>query len=539
MKNKETKKAEVNSALHHYLKIRKSFKCCDNAYRPNYFSWIANFGVVPLLRQHFLRLAPCLERFALRLFSVTLVLETISCPWLKWIMNMRGILPISRISVKKRGVLGRPYALLLAFLTLLRPIAWAESIILAPGEHWEQNFPHIQRYSIGNHEIVSHRFEEKNKQLILKGLKIGHTELVVWNQRKAKESFQIFVISKQKELSLLQTAQGLKKLGLQVEVNHNLLQISGTLQTIPQYQQYLKIIAQTSLPLVTQANLAIPLRNQIIARIYQPVMDNFFDEVACHSHNLQITCSYAVGHPLPAALQEELRKAWGVVWLAREDNPQVNYRLKLKILQLENSDGQDIDLGIHQLNAPLNDYFTKSLAQIVSSNATLLASQQIEFSHLASPEILLRPEHPAKIKVGLEVPYERQKKFGVEIVWKFVGLELDFTLHLNGDLCRLDYTVHYSSPAEGSKNLQDNSQASSVTTRFGQALELFDVVVEGTTKQHDALPGLGKIPLLKHLASSQHHNTHKKKIMALAQLERQAVLLPEIAPEESKAQAKN
>ena len=502
-----------------------------NSARQNYFSWIANLGVVPLLRQDFFRFAPCLERFALRLFSVTLVFETISYPWLNWLkwklLKLRGILPISHISVKKHPFL--LHLLLIGEMALTSWGAFAESIILAPGEHWEQNFPHIQRYSIGNHDIVSHRFEERSKQLILKGLKIGHTELVVWNQRKAKETFQIFVISKQKELSLLQTAQGLKSLGLNVEVNHNLLQISGTLHTTLQYQQYLKIIAQTSLPLVAAANLDPKLRNQIIGQIYQQVMEDYYDEVACTNHNLQITCFSASGHPLPEALQQNITQQWGVAWLLREDNPQINYRLKLKIFQIEDQSGHAIELGIHHLQASLDEYFTLGLEQIIKRNATLLASQQIKFSHLASPEIILRPEHPATIKVGMEVPYERQKKVGVEVTWKFVGLELKFTLHLQGDLGRLEYSVHYSSPtSEGSKNLQDNAQASSITTAFNQAMQLFDITVESTTKQNTALPGLGHIPVIKKLVSSDHQVQQNKKILALAVLEKEPIKDPQV-----------
>ena len=102
-------------------------------------------------------------------------------------------------------------------------------------------------------------------------------------------------------------------------------------------------------------------------------------------------------------------------------------------------------------------------------------------------------------------------------------------MHLKGDLCRLDYVVHYSSPSSHeSDHLQDNSQTSSINTRVGQAWQLFDIVVQGTTQQGQALPGLGKIPLLGPMLSSHHQATEQKKIIALARLEQENVLPREL-----------
>jgi len=512
------KKAEVNSARCFKLKT---------APVKRYFSWIANFGVVPLLRQFFLRLAPCLERLALRLFSVTLVFETISYPWLKWMKCFGGILPTSPFSVKKRPCPGVILSIILMLFVLPRSNALAESIILAPGEHWEQNFPQMRRYTIGNHDIISHRFEEKNKRLILKGLKLGHTELVVWNQRKAKETFQIFVISKQKELGLLQIAQGLKALGLQVDLNHQLIQVNGTLATMAAYQQYLKIIAQTSLPVVVTAHLAAPLRNQIIADIYQQIMDEFYDEVACQAHHLKITCTYAEGHIPPEPLRQKLTNTWGVDWFKSEDDPRMNFRLKLKLLQLEKLDGTEINLGIHHLQAPLEDYFTLGLEQIVRQNATLLAAHQLNFSTIAAPEIILRPEHPVTIKIGTEVPYEIRRGNTITYDWKFVGLNLNLTLHLAGDLLRLDYKTSFSAPAaDMPKSVKDNSQASSITATLYHPVEMFDVALKTNQQQNNALPFIGKIPFLKNLFSSHNQNAQNKRIIALALLEREELPVP-------------
>jgi Flp pilus assembly secretin CpaC len=139
-------------------------------------SWIANFGVVPLLRLAAFLLAPIALCFALRRFSVTAVLEAMAISQSK----IRDLVKMKHLNVAITLIFVKAFLLLpVAAFAQMR----ASDIILSKGEQKELSFPGLKNFSVGNAEIISYKFMPKSGKLLVKGKSVGFTDLIVWTEK--------------------------------------------------------------------------------------------------------------------------------------------------------------------------------------------------------------------------------------------------------------------------------------------------------------------------------------------------------------------
>ena len=90
-------------------------------------------------------------------------------------------------------------------------------MILAKGEQKEISLEGLKNFSVGNQEVISYKWMPKLGKLLVKGKKVGFTDLVVWS-KNGKENFSIYVLSKQKFLKTFQLADALKNLNLAIDI---------------------------------------------------------------------------------------------------------------------------------------------------------------------------------------------------------------------------------------------------------------------------------------------------------------------------------
>ncbi|MEI8347573.1 MAG: hypothetical protein WCG27_08895 [Pseudomonadota bacterium] len=486
-------------------------------------SWIANLGVVPLLRSFFLRLAPDRHFLRFLLTSVAHVLETI-CPNLFF----------NKTKLSSVNLLGpRPSVkiLLWGFLhcanfytVLAQEPDPAHTIILATGEHWELMVPELQKYTIGNHDIVVHRFDSLKKQLLLKGNKLGHTEMVIWKQRGAKERYQIYVLTKQKQMSLLHLAETIKNLGLSVDVTGAIAIVSGTVDQFTDFQLLKKLKKMNPDNVHFKASLSPRLRNQMIGEIYKILFDDFIDDIRCTDQELTLYCSYVPSNAPEAKMIDYLQKHYGVVWIPRQKHEKgKNYRLRLKLFQLEQLTGEEIRLGLEQISGDLGEFFYPNGAlNVLKRNKVLLSSQNLNFSTLAEPEILIRLDNPADIQLGSEIPYTARvggQNSDVATSWKFVGLKINVKLTPIGEKLQVSYQTELSSPGGADGKVQGGKQSSTATVEINRPLELFQIGLRAIGESSEALPWISKIPILGELFKSKSNHQNYKKISAILLLE--------------------
>lgn len=475
-------------------------------------SWIANFGVVPLLRLAAFLLAPIALCFALRRFSVTAVLEAmvISQSKIRYLVKMKHLnVAITLIFVK-------------AFL-LLPTAALAQmnasDIILSKGEQKELSFPGLKNFSVGNAEIISYKFMPKSGKLLVKGKAVGFTDLIVWTD-KGKETLSLYVLSKQKFLKTFQLAGALKNLNLSIDIRGPVMTASGILSDFSDYLYLQKIKGQFQQQVFFKIKLDPKLRNHIVGQIYKKLYSNGFSSVTCQADWLDVLCFYEGNEN--EHLLKQLSSFYQVTFIKQDSRlKHRNYRLKLKLIQLERMDGREIHLGMDKLQAKVSDLFTFGIRKLIDENSVLLSQSQMDLSTLAEPELVVNLGTPQTIEIGSQIPYQNIAQQGTTVIapidWKFAGLKIKTKITESYGKVLLDYETEFSRPVD--KAISGSREISSALLDVGVPLKIFQIGFQTTTKDRQGIPLLSDIPILKHLFESKSDQKTYKHIYGYVVLE--------------------
>ena len=135
---------------------------------------------------------------------------------------------------------------------------------------------------------------------------------------------------------------------------------------------------------------------------------------------------------------------------------------------------------------------------------------------LAEPETIIRPNFPAIIEVGAEIPFKTirsrqsgQNKQIITTVWKFTGLKLKITLKHVGDLLKIEYQTGFSRPDDSGK-ISGSKEKSSAMITLGIPLQIFQIGLKTSGISNSYLPGLGMIPILGEIFKSKSKQNNYK-----------------------------
>ena len=475
-------------------------------------SWIANLGVVPLLRLAAFLLAPAALCLALRRFSVIAVLEAINISSRKnhYLSDLKLLnVTISLLFVK-------------SFL-LWSPASFAQvspsDIILAKGEQREISVGDMKNFSVGNPEVISYKLLGKEKKLLVKGKRVGFTDLVVWT-KNGKEVFSIYVLSKQKFLKTFQLADALKNLNLTIDIKGPVMTASGTLSDFGDYLYLQKIKGQFQEQVFFKIGLEQKLRNHIIGQIYKKLYANGFSSVTCQADWLDILCFYEGQNN--AALLKQLASFYRVSFIQQDSRlKHKNYRLKLKLIQLEQLDGREIHIGLDKLKTSVFDLFEHGLRRLVDENIVFLSQKRMDLSSLAEPEIVVNLNTPQVIEIGSQIPYQNIGVQGATVIapidWRFAGLRIKTKITESYGKLLLDYETEFSRPVE--QAISGSKEISSALLEVGVPLKIFQIGFQTTSKGRQGIPLISDIPILKHLFESKSDSKTYKQIYGYVVLE--------------------
>jgi Pilus formation protein N terminal region/Bacterial type II and III secretion system protein len=475
-------------------------------------SWIANFGVVPLLRLAAFLFAPIALCLALRRFSVTAVLEAINISSRK--NHYLSILKLLNVTI----------TLLFVKVFLLLPSASfaqvaSSDLILAKGEQKELTLRDLRNFSVGNPEVISYKYLSKQGKLLIKGKKVGFTDLVVWTT-KGKENFSIYVLSKQKFLKTFQLADALKNLNLTIDIKGPVMTAAGTLDDFGDYLYLQKIKGQFQDQVFFKINLEKSLRNHIIAQIYKKLYSNGFSGVSCQADWLDIMCFYE--GQSNEKLLKQLASFYRVSFVQQDSKMKhKNFRLKLKLIQLEQMDGREIHAGLDKLKASVKDLFDFGVRKLVDDNYIFLTQSKMDLSSLAEPEMIVNINTPQVIEIGSQIPYQNIGVQGATVIapidWRFAGLRLKTKLTESYGKLLLDYETEFSRPVD--QAISGTKEISSALLEVGVPLKIFQIGFQTTTKGRQGIPFISDIPILKHLFESKSDQKTYKQIYGYVVLE--------------------
>lgn len=503
----------------------------SNNFVKNYFvagaAWIANLGVVPLFLFSAFLLAPAFFFFLSLLFVVTHVLETIcKLPsryrsYISLYNNFKPyFLPIKSSCVK--GIFLSTCTLLPILTINAKTIS--QDLILARGQSTEVSLPGMTKFNIGNRQVITYRLNEKSKKLLIRGAQLGHSELLVWNQDKSINTFQIYVISKNQEAKFMHLAELASHLGLTSQVMVPYLRVSGVLENISQYLDYKKLLAQNSDLLMDEVTLGPSLKSKIYAGVYTAFFDDYKDSVSCQSEFSLVTCFYPENEAPSESIKKHLIDKYKLA-LVQKNNQQLkkNYRLKIKLIQMEQLDGEDLRLGLEQVSGSLSDFLSIPLEKIVQKNQVLLAQKKVRLSTLAEPQTLIRTLTPAEIQIGSDIPFKNINSNNVQSTdWKFAGLKINVVLENFGEKLKINYETELTQPSSDSNGVTGiggNKGKSSVVIPLKTAVKIFQISLRTEGKSTDQMPFLHNIPILGELFKSKSNQSNFKTITGIIEVD--------------------
>ncbi|HXH32189.1 MAG TPA: pilus assembly protein N-terminal domain-containing protein [Bacteriovoracaceae bacterium] len=391
---------------------------------------------------------------------------------------------------------------------------------MAKGEQKELHFEGLKNFSVGNKEVISYKLMPKQGKLLIKGKKVGFTDLIVWT-KKGKEVLSLYVLSKQKFLKTFQLADALKNLSLTIDIKGPVMTASGTLSDFSDYLYLQKIKGQFQDQVFFKITLDPKLRNHIIGQVYKRLYSNGFSSVTCQADWLDILCFYEGQNN--EALLKQIANFYKVSLVQQESRLRhKNYRLKLKLIQLERMDGLEIHLGLDKLQTSLYDLFEHGLRKLISDNTVFLAKSRMDLSSLAEPELVVNLTTPQLIEIGSQIPYQNiSATTGAAVIapidWKFAGLKIKTKITESYGKLLLDYETEFTRPVD--QAISGSKEISSALLELGVPLKIFQIGFQTTSKGRKGIPLLSDVPILRHLFESKSDQKTYKQIYGYVVLE--------------------
>lgn len=481
----------------------------------NYFSlWIENLGVDPLLSSMFFLAFPAFFLLNFLLHLVCIVFEAIilPLPLLKQLnYNFRPLF----LSIYKSNV--KVFLMSYVALTLCNNAYSSniKEIFISTGEQVEINEPQIRKYSVGNKDVIKHKHRAKYGKILIKGKKMGFSDLVIW-KKKEKVTYHLYVISKKQQLEKISLIESLKRMNLKIRTQGEIVYVFGEISTFEQFFLISKINMKNHKNLILDVSINKKLRNELYSKIYLELYNDGASKVICKNYGIKITCSLQ-GISLTNSSIQYLKEKFFVSFSHRtERGESKNYIASLKIIQVEISNSQHFKIGPSKISS--------SVQELVQTN-NFLQNEMINISNtkanlkiLAEPVTTLILNEKAKIQLGGEIPFTTSSTDNKTIQkWKFYGLKIETVLRsVNGNPL-IQYSTELTSPSN--KSINGSKGKSSVYIKKDEYVKLFEVGYQVDNNNREYLPILGEIPFLRNLFSNESNTDSYKHIICYIKLE--------------------
>ncbi len=481
----------------------------------NYFSlWIANLGVDPLLSSMFFLAFPAFFLLSFLLHLVCIVFEAIILPlplFKTFNCKFRPLfLSISKSYVK---------VFLVCYVIMGRcNIGYASNIkeiFISVGEQVEISRATIKKYSVGNKDVIKHKFRPKHQQILIKGKKIGFSDLVLWKKRQ-KETFHIYVISKKKQLEQITLIESLKKMNLSIRTQGDIVYVYGEISTEEQFLLVNKIKEQKHQNLILNIKLTKDLRNKLFSKVYISLYASGAQKVICRNLGIKVLCSIQ-GLSLNSSSIIHLKENFFINFtdqLSRLDDK--NFQASFKIVQIETSSADHYKLGVSSISARVKDLMFSQ--KILNDELIKIGKTNASIKVLAEPQTTLILDEKANIQLGGEIPFSKKGTNQEDILeWKFYGLKISAALKNKNGKPLVQFETELTSPSE--KSISGSKGKSSVYIEENEYVKLFEVGYQVDSYSSAYLPILGEIPILKSLFSSNEDVDSYKHIICYIKME--------------------
>lgn len=457
----------------------------------NYFSLcIANLGVVPLFLLAFFLFLPADLAFLVLIISVFIVLDAISTtPAIIGLINFKNIyLYFSRHNVKI-------ILLILTFYALQNSIA--QTVFLAKGEQKTIKFNELSKFSIGNKEVIGHQLIKNSRNIHIKGKSIGFSDLIIWDRKGNKTTYQVFVLSKGNYLKTVQWADYLTGLRLETKIKGNMLFIAGKISEINEYQSLKRAIEKIGKENINlKVELEQNVKNQIIANVLKDFVSQGEYQIKCKANGIDIICYHSINNK---ELLKFYRNNYFINFIKSSNSERLkNFRVSLNIYQIEYSSSRVLHNGLHKIQTRVDEVISDGANGLIKNNMIHMEDINANISIIAKPEGTIRNGEELKLSLGADRQYTMSaNQLAQNFEWKFSGLKSKIKVTQTGRKPLLHYDNEFTNNSQN--EISGSKESGSFFIELKRPNQLFKIGRKEQANIQSSVPFLSAIPIIGHV----------------------------------------
>ena len=379
------------------------------------------------------------------------------------------------------------FSLISFFPSLVKGNLPLQSLSLKEGEIYNLSVPQLEKFSVGNGEVVAVKFLKLKKLLVIRAKKSGASDLVIWEKNENSTRFKITVLKENSGVPVLLPGPSLegflKHYGVEFKKSgHGLIQ--AILKTSADWQNVCPLRKKfLDLHLVLSSDLKQKILQQVLEVFYKEE----FDFVLCHPTFPSLLCSLPKNEEKRATILLGLLEQWCVSLIFREEELK-NYVFEISIGEIIKKQEKKWDVIDSFKKAAFSwekipwkelDFFGRSFWH-----------EKITLTPYIQSSLALKGQGLGNSFLTLEL-IPQGKKFLLKYKWN--------------NLLQ--------------KDTLDSAPASQVSLSIGVPLTLFEIEGNQVILQQQRLPFFSDFPVLGDLFDSSYPMEEKRTLLGLGILQ--------------------
>lgn len=467
--------------------------------------WIANLGVEPLFSIAFFLLRPAFLSLNFLLVLVCVVLDAITLS-LKYILK-------SLFRSNKLTILSLFVKVFIAQDLFAAQIN-EQNIFLSRGEQHKVAIKSLKKFSVGNKEVISTTY--KDGFMYIKGKSIGFSDIDI-SLIDDKYKYKVFVLNKKEQLKTARTAQGFKSIGIDVQIDEDLISLSGEIRDVNNYFKFMNLLDGIKSKKIIDVKLDLKLRNQLVSKVYEIAYRNGASFVSCENIEYQLYCNFN-GLDFEAHKIKQLFSSFFIKRVAdKKIKKNSNYIISFKIFKVNKSNEYVRDLGPSSVSMNIKDLLNSGSRTIIDGDLIQIRDSKSDVNVLAQPIARSIINEDSVLNLGGEFPVVTNTVNGPTTQWKFYGLSLKSKLEIKNEKLLLKYSTDLSTPFE--QNISTTAGNSVLYVPVNKYVELFKINFNQKKFSNESIPILNRIPILKYLFAKNNRSNTNQEIICFAKIE--------------------
>ncbi|MCO4754488.1 MAG: hypothetical protein KC478_08390, partial [Bacteriovoracaceae bacterium] len=278
------------------------------------------------------------------------------------------------------------------------------------------------------------------------------------------------------------------------------LLVKGKLNSLQDLSLFNLYIKKNKNRVINMVEISKKLQHEIIANIYLQLAAQS-KGLICTSYRTGFECLFEELN-LHSPLVRNLSSKYNVSFSPSSKSLMLeNFKIELKIIKTDETELSSMGLGLDKLSAQATDILNNSTPNaLLGGNHILLSEQQLNSKVVSQPSILTTIGQTSQVQLGADIPITNKSEFGTTTSWKFAGLQLKAKLDLDQSKLKLALESELTYPVDAL--IRGSKSKSEFFPKMDRFIQAFQVRYDIKSTNLQTIPGLGDVPILKNLFSS-------------------------------------